>query len=314
MIKEIDITKSESNPQTESVNPSQVGIETWDNLKILQAISSSQEFAIQSLRSCDAAIAIAADEASLRLSQDPKARIVYIGAGTPARLIVQDGTELIPTFGWPDERLAYVIAGGSKALLRPVEGAEDDAKEARKAVKALKLKPLDICIAVSASGTTPFTCAALEEARAKGAYTIAFANNEKAPLLSIADVGIFLNSGPEIIVGSTRMAAGTAQKAGLNMLSTLIMIRLNRVFDSKMIDMMPTNDKLMRRAVKMIADITGSDEDTAYKALKSAKNQIKPAILMSKGMSFEEAQKALETEFGDLRAVLTYHLNDGAGI
>jgi len=156
-------------------------------------------------------------------------RLAYAGAGTSGRLAVQDGAELMPTFSWPQDRLLLLIAGGPQALIEAVEGAEDESEQAVDLVRRHAIGTRDVLIAVAASGTTPFTLAALREAKALGALTIGIANNRDTPLLADAEHPIWLDTGPEPIAGSTRMKGGTAQRIALNVLSSLIMIRLGRV-------------------------------------------------------------------------------------
>ena len=182
------------------------------------------------------AIQSAAAAAASRLKSG-NGRLVYAGAGTPARLAVQDGVELMPTYGWPRERLAFLIAGGEKALVRSIENAEDDAEAAARDIKRYlkRANTQDVCIAVSASGRTPDTVEVCRLARDAGALTIGISSKLDLALLKVADHAIFLDSGPEPVGGSTRMNAGTAQKAALNAISTLVMIRLGRVYDGFMV-------------------------------------------------------------------------------
>ncbi len=188
-------------------------------------------------------------------------RLVYAGAGTSGRLAVQDGAELMPTFGWPPERLLLLIAGGEEALLRAVEGAEDAAEEGTMLMRRHRIGERDALIAVAASGTTAFTLACLREAAARGALTVGIANNRNTPLLDEADHPIWLDTGAEAIAGSTRMKAGTAQRVALTMLSSLVMIRLGRVYEGLMVDVQPSNQKLVRRSEAILAQLTGVGRD-----------------------------------------------------
>lgn len=289
--------------KTESADARYKNIDQWPGDQVLLAIIESQEKSVTAARAAIPVMAAAAEEAANRL-RDSKGRLVYIGAGTPARLAVQDGSELTPTYGWPRVRLAFVIAGREKALLQPVEGAEDDEQAARDAIAELKLTRDDVCIAVSASGTTPFTVAGMRAAKAAGAQTIGIASNPDTPLLTDADYAIFLDSGPEPVAGSTRMNAGTAQKVALNMISTLTMIKLSRVYDGMMVDMELTNAKLRKRAIRMIGEITGCAPAEATTALAQAGDSIKLAVLVVKGLAPEEGRTLLRNCDGNLRTAL----------
>jgi N-acetylmuramic acid 6-phosphate etherase len=246
----------------------------------------------------------AAVEAAERL-EHPAGRLVYVGAGTSGRLAVLDGAELEPTFGWNGDRLVYVIAGGMEALSRSVENAEDDEHSGRDLVRSAKVGQHDVVIGVSASGTTPFTIAAVREAAAAGALTVALAGNRGTPLLLAANHPIFLETGAELISGSTRMKAGTAQKIALNLLSTTIMLRLGHVYDGLMVDMRVSNRKLRTRAVAMVAQISGVTTDNAAAALGLADNDIKTAALVAMGASIGEASELLAASRHNLRAAIT---------
>lgn len=180
-------------------------------------------------------------------------RLCYAGAGTSIRIGVQDGVELTPTFGWPADRTRFLIAGGSDALIRSVEGAEDDADAARALVAAESIGADDVVIGLAASGSTPYTCAAIDAARAAGALTIGIGNNPGGALQAGAEIGITLATGGEVVAGSTRMKAGTAQKICLNMLSTLVMVRMGKVRHGMMVAMQASNDKLRRRQQRIDA-------------------------------------------------------------
>jgi N-acetylmuramic acid 6-phosphate etherase len=229
-------------------------------------------------------------------------RLVYAGAGTSGRLAAQDGAELLPTFSWPADRVVLLIAGGKDALLRAVEGAEDAAEEAAALIRQHRIGGQDVVIAVAASGTTPFTAACLREAAAQGALTIGIANNPNTPILDNAEHPIWLDTGAEPIAGSTRMKAGTAQRVALTILSSLVMIRLGRVYEGLMVDVQATNSKLVRRSETILAQLTGHSRDKVRDALRQAKGSVKLALLLLEGRSFEEAEHALEHSGGDLRA------------
>lgn len=248
-------------------------------------------------------IARAAEEAAETL-RDSDGRLVYVGAGTSGRLAVLDGTELEPTFGWSRDRLIHGIAGGLAALSGSVEGAEDDEESGRELVRSAKVGRNDVMIAVSASGTTPFTVAAVREASAAGALTIGLANNAGTPLLLAAKHPILLDTGVELVAGSTRMKAGTAQKVALNLLSTTIMLKLGRIHDGLMVDMRVSNRKLRSRAIRIVAAISGIDPPEAEAALDLAQNNIKIATLVAMGMQAHEASEVLAASRNNLRAAM----------
>ena len=290
--------------KTEEFSETYRDLETRESPEILNTILDAQERGLAALRPVVPAIAAAADAAADVLRTHPNGRLIYAGAGTSARLGVQDGVELVPTFGWPEARLAYLIAGGPGALTRTAEGAEDNVEQAMADARALSLCEGDVCISLSASGVTPYAIAACNAARTAGALTIGIANNPDTPLLFSVDHAVLLESGPEPIGGSTRMTAGTAQKVALNLFSTLTMIRLGRVYRGMMVDVIPSNAKLHKRAVRIVVDGANTDEATAQAALDTTGYQVKPAILVARGMSLDAARGLLETHHGDLHAVL----------
>ncbi|NKB48523.1 MAG: N-acetylmuramic acid 6-phosphate etherase [Alphaproteobacteria bacterium] len=272
--------------------------------EIIGLIFDAQAVGLAATRTATAAIAAAASALANRLRSSVTGRLIYAGAGTSGRLGVLDGAELIPTFGWPAERGGFLIAGGLDALVKPIEGAEDDASAGTTETQALKLGADDAVIAISASGTTPYTLAVCEAARADGALTIGVANNAPCPLLDAAEHPIAVLSGAEPIGGSTRMTAGTVQKVTLNLLSTLTMIRLNRTYGGYMVDVLLTNDKLKARAVRMICEITTVDADAARAALATAGDNTKLAILIAKGVALDDANALLARHDGNLRRAL----------
>jgi N-acetylmuramic acid 6-phosphate etherase len=249
----------------------------------------------------------ALERAALAIEERLRAggRLVYAGAGTSGRLAVQDGAELMPTFSWPSERLLLLMAGGDDALLRAVEGAEDTPDEAAALIYRHRIDAKDVLIAVAASGSTPFTLACLREAAVRGALTVGIANNADTPLLNEAEHPVWLDTGAEPIAGSTRMKAGTAQRVALTLLSSLVMIRLGRVYEGLMVDVQPSNRKLVRRSEAILAQLTGHSRDQVRDALRQAKGSVKLALLLLEGRSLDEARGALDTASGDLRAAKT---------
>ena len=231
-------------------------------------------------------------------------RLVYAGAGTSGRLAVQDGAELMPTFGWPRDHLLLFIAGGEEAMVRAKEGAEDEIGQAIDLVRRHGITAKDVLIAVAASGTTPFTLACLREAKQRSALTVGIANNPGTPLLEEAEHPICLETGPEPIAGSTRMNAGTAQRIALSMLSSLVMIRLGKVYAGLMVDVQASNAKLVERRENMLLHLTGKSSEDVREALRRADGSVKLAVLLLKGCELDEAERVLDSAGGQLRAAL----------
>jgi len=279
-------------------------LETRSDEDIAAAILDSQSHGLDAVRQAVPQLTSAARSAATRLRENPAGRLVYGGAGTSIRLGVQDGVELVPTFGWPHARLAYLIAGGPGALTQTAEGAEDNSDQAHRDATAINIGTADVCVTLSASGITPYALAACQAARAAGAVTIGIANNAGAPLLEAAEFPILLDSGPEPIGGSTRMTAGTAQKITLNLFSTLVMIRLGRVYRGMMVDVIASSAKLRDRAARIVMEAAGVDETIARQALATSENAVKPAVLIARGLTLADAQAVLDTHGGDLRAAL----------
>jgi N-acetylmuramic acid 6-phosphate etherase len=293
---------------TEEVDPRFSDLDGWSLASAMEAMWEGQLAAIAAVGRALPAITAATELAKDALRH--RGRIVYVGAGTSGRVAVQDGAELTPTFAWPRERLHFIVAGGDSALVTSIEGAEDDIDDAIRQINAARLTPQDVVIAVSASGTTPFTVAALQRAEASGAVTIGLANNAGAPLLASARSPVLIETGRELIAGSTRMKAGTAQKVVLNLISSGIMLRLGRVYCGMMVNMQPTNAKLKRRAEAMVAQIASCDQAQAACALEQADGDIKTAVLLALGSDKAEAEAILKSYDGNLRRVLAELAND----
>jgi N-acetylmuramic acid 6-phosphate etherase len=285
---------------TEAVDPRYADIDRWPTANAVEAMLEGQLAAVAALKAATNSIAAAADAAAERLRRG--GRIAYAGAGTSGRIGVQDGVELTPTFGWPEARLLFLLAGGEAALMRTQEGAEDDAEAALKAVAAHRIGPDDVLIGVAASGRTPFVLAAIEAARGTGALTIGVSNNPATPLLTAAEHAVLADTGSEAIAGSTRMKAGTAQKAALNLLSTAIMLRLGLVHRGLMVNMQVSNAKLRGRAIDMVRDLAGTD--AAEAALEAAEWDIRRAVLVAKGVEPEAAATLLAHHGDSLSATL----------
>lgn len=287
---------------TEHADPRYEALDRWDSLTALGAIWESQLAAVGAIGPALPAIAALVEAAVPRLRAG--GRLVYAGAGTSIRIAVQDGTELGPTFDWPEARTHYLIAGGPAALSLGIEGAEDDAEDAGAQVAHAGIGASDVVLGIAASGRTPFTIAAVEAARAAGALTAGIACNAGTPLAAAADHGIATVTGAEVVAGSTRMKAGTAQKVVLNMVSTQIMVRLGHVHDGLMVDLRPQNIKLRARARDMVARIADVAPERALDALERCDWRVKPAVLVARGASPAKADAALTAAGGRLRAAM----------
>jgi N-acetylmuramic acid 6-phosphate etherase len=277
----------------------------WPTEESLAAMLDSQQAAFVAVRNALPDLSRAVHSATARLRES--GRLVYVGAGASGRFAVQDGVELHPTFGWPHERLVYLLAGGEAALAESVEGAEDDAVAGKAAMNGLHPSAADVVVAVAASGTTAFTRAAQAAARDAGALTIALANNPAAPLLAEAQIAVLLHTGPEFLAGSTRMTAGTAQKIALNMFSTQLMMELGRVYQGLMVNVVPANAKLVARSQRIVQAIAGCDPEAAASAWQRAGRDIKLAVLLLDGLDPQEAEARLQNARGDLRHARTTH-------
>jgi N-acetylmuramic acid 6-phosphate etherase len=279
-----------------------VGIDAWTDSRILEALVEGQERAIAAVRRAVPDIGRAAAVLAERLGKG--GRLAYAGAGTSIRIAVQDGSELPATFGMAEDKLLYLIAGGRDAMFDTLADAEDDMVDG--AAQAEALTPADVLIAIAASGSTPFTVAAARRAREKGAFVISVVNNPASRLSAAADLEILLDSGPEVIAGSTRMGAGTAQKAALNLLSTLTHIKLGAVHDGLMVNVETGNAKLKKRAEGIVAKIAQVEEACASQALAASGGKVKPAVLLCAGArDIAAAQKLLADANGNLRLALT---------
>jgi len=272
------------------------------------AMYDGQLAACAAVRPALPAINAAVEAAVLNLKRG--GRLVYVGAGTSGRIAVQDGAELGPTYDWPTDRTVFLMAGGLQAVLESVEGAEDDEAKGAEAIANAELNENDVVIAVAASGTTPFTIGALRSAGARGALCIAVANNRGAPLFEPAHHRILIETGTEVLAGSTRMQAGTAQKIVLNLFSTAVMVKLGRVYRGLMVSMRASNAKLIRRAEVIVSQIVGCAENHAAKFVERADGDVKIAVLLGLGWKQTEAVEALLKHEGNLRAVIDEDSHD----
>jgi N-acetylmuramic acid 6-phosphate etherase len=235
-------------------------------------------------------------------------RLIYIGAGTSGRLGVLDAVECPPTFSTPPDSVLGIIAGGEKAFVRAVEGAEDKEEFGESDLIDVALTANDTVIGIAASGRTPYVKGALRYARKVGAKAVALSCNNNASITKEADIGIEVVVGPEVLTGSTRMKAATAHKMVLNMISTATMIRLGKVYENLMVDVNVSNQKLKDRAVNIIETVTNADYDQALNTLEKANNQVKPAIVMIKtATDYEKAMELLEKADGDVRKAISIY-------
>ena len=287
---------------TEDASARYLDLDAWGSFDVLQALWEGQLAAVAAIGPALRSIAAAAEAAEKGLSRE--GRLFYVGAGTSARIGVQDGVELPPTFNWPNDRLGFAIAGGDEAILQAVEDAEDSSADGAAWIANANVGPDDVVIGLSASGTTPFTLAALKAARERDAVAIGVANNPDTPILEACTHPILVATGQEAIAGSTRMKAGTAQKIVLNLFSTLVMIRLGRVYRGRMIAMRATNRKLRVRGVEMVEQLAGCDSERAARASTEAEGDIKIAVLIAGGATRAEAERLLVRAEGNLRQAI----------
>ena len=288
--------------ETETRNKKYMNIEEWDNKSILSGLMESQNKAFTAVKSSLGEIEKAVSLAVEKINSHSSSKIIYVGSGTSGRIGMLDGVELIPTFGWPSDRLKFCFSG--KDVSKPSEGSEDDIELARNDFNKSNVSLNDVVICIAASGTTKYTVTILEMAKKMGSLTIAIFNNNKSSLLDSADIKIYLPSGAEFVAGSTRLSAGTSQKISLNLFSTCLMIRLHKVYKGFMVDMKVTNTKLRNRAESMVAEITSCDLSKAREILVKANYNIKLAILMLNNFSKEDSIKLLNDSGGNLHSVL----------
>lgn len=289
--------------QTESQNPRSAQLDTLPTLEILRVINDEDQTVALAVQRALPEIARAVDAVVAAFEAD--GRLFYTGAGASGRTGVIDAVECLPTYSVPPEKVQGVLAGGEGAMMRSVEGAEDDAEQGQRDLAERGLTGADVVIGIAASGTTPYVLGALGYARSLGCVTVGISCNAPAPVLNAADIPIALLTGPEVVAGSTRMKAGTAQKMALNMISTASMVRLGKVYGNLMVDVQPTNQKLVERSLRIIGQITGTDRLTAQRLLEASGRRVKLAIVMGKlGVEAEEGQRLLDAAGGYLRKVI----------
>ena len=289
---------------TERKNPASAHIDELSPLDMMRVIHAEDQKAVDAVTPLLPKIAETADEIARRIRLG--GRLLYCGAGTSGRLGVLDAVECPPTYGTPPELVQGVIAGGTNAMFRAKEGAEDDERLGEDDLAALSVTELDTVVGLSASGRTPYVVGALRYAKQQGAFTVAVACASTSPIAAIADVDLTALTGAEVVTGSTRMKAGTAQKMILNMLSTGAMIRLGKVYGNLMVDVAATNEKLRERALRIVMEVSGCGREESASALRKADGQAKPAILIAAGKcTKEKAERLLQDVNGQLAAALS---------
>ncbi|HBC98386.1 MAG TPA: N-acetylmuramic acid 6-phosphate etherase [Lachnoclostridium sp.] len=288
---------------TESINEATRNIDRLESLDIVTLINNEDKKVAEAIEKVLPQIAEAVESIVERFKRG--GRIIYCGAGSSGRMGTLDAVELTPTYSVSPTRAFGLLAGGDEAMYTAVEGAEDSEELAVEDLKRVKLTADDCVIGIAASGRTPYTKAALEFGKQTGAFTISVTCNQDSAMAKIADISIAPVVGPEVINGSTRMKAGTAQKMVVNMLSTGAMIRLGKVYQNYMVHVQPTNEKLVKRAVKMIIELTGAKEELALKVLYEADKDVAVAIVMIEcSCSKNQAREALLESGGQVREAI----------
>ncbi len=289
--------------RTEQPHPDHPELDRYDTATLVSTLIADQAQAAAAVQAASAALTQAVQAAVPRLQAG--GRLIYVGAGTSGRLGVLDSVELQPTFSWPRERSPALLAGGQGAMFTAVEGAEDRSEQGAADLLALLPTVHDVVLLLAASGTTPYALAAAAAARAAGALTVGIVNNPGAPLAAACELGVVLDTGPEVISGSTRLKAGTAQKIALNTFSSAVMVRLHKVYGNLMVDLRATNQKLAQRAVRLTVRATGASEPDAQAALAQCGSSVKVAIVMlKKGVDAERAQALLAAAQGSVHGAV----------
>ncbi len=288
---------------SETRNPQTMDLDALTTIELVNRFNQQDTLVAQAVKATLPEVAKAVDAAAQALKAG--GRIIYMGAGTSGRLGVLDASECPPTFGVPHGLVVGLIAGGPGALLKAVEGAEDNAQLGEDDLKALSLNAADLVVGLAASGRTPYVIGGLKYASAVGCTTVAVSCNPDSPIAHEADIAISPVVGPEALTGSTRLKSGTAQKLVLNMISTGAMVKFGKVYQNLMVDMKATNVKLVDRACRMVVEATGVTRDIAEKVLKQTDFEVKPAILMVlTGLDASAARAKLAAHQGFLRAAL----------
>ena len=288
---------------TEAADERHPQLDRYETPALVAAFVDDQHGAVVAVQAAVPDLARAVDAAVPRIAAG--GRLIYIGAGTSGRLGVLDSVELNPTFSWPRERTRALMAGGDSAMYVAVEGAEDDASQGSADVHRLGLTASDVVLLLAASGATPYVLGALQAARASGALTIGLANNRGSPLVAAAEIGVTLDTGAEVISGSTRLKAGTAQKIALNTFSSALMVRLHKVYGNLMVDLRATNAKLLQRAQRLTMHATGCSAEVAERTLQACDYRVKVAIVaLKRGTDTRRAERFLLAHGGSVHGAL----------
>ncbi len=293
---------------TEGINPATTSIDMLQARDIVTMILAEDARVVPAVAAEGEQIARLVDMVVKRIPRG--GRLIYIGAGTSGRLGVLDAAECPPTFGVEPGVVVAQLAGGPTALTTSLEAVEDDADLGKRDIAALHVGPDDVVLGIAASGRTPYVLGAIAAARERGAFVAGLACTHPSPLAAAVDLMIAPIVGPEVITGSTRMKAGTAQKLVLNSLSTAVMIRLGKTFGNLMVDLQPMNEKLRQRAIAIVAAATGLAPDEAQRLLQAADGEPKTAIVMALAhVDADEARQRLATSAGHVRRALANHSN-----
>lgn len=297
LLQQLDAMSSEAR------NPDSWDIDLLSSLDIVKRINAEDQTVAKSIAGCLDQVAAVVDR--IVDAFNTGGRLVYLGAGTSGRLGILDAVECPPTYSVPSSQVVALIAGGNGAVYKAVEGAEDNPQLAVEDLQGIKLQANDILVGIAASGRTPYVLGGLAYARSLGCFTAAISCNANAPVLSAADIGIAAVVGPEVVTGSTRMKAGTAQKLILNMLTTTAMIRSGKVYQNLMVDLHASNEKLVARAIRIVMQATDCAPDIAREALKAADMSAKLAILhILSGQDIELCREQLQQQHGFIRKAL----------
>ncbi len=293
---------------TEETNPRSIDIDLLTTGEILRRINEEDALVAGAVGRELVAIEVAVERVVEAFARG--GRLIYVGAGTSGRLGVLDAAECPPTYGTPPGQVVALLAGGLPAMTRSIESAEDDEREGAREIAALDVGARDVVVGIAASGRTPYVVGALRAARERGAYTVALTGNRDGPMGQAADLIIAPQTGPEVVAGSTRMKAGTAQKMVLNMISTTALIRTGHTYGNLMVDMQSRNSKLWVRAQAIVAQASGVSREVAAQTLQEADGEIKVAIIMCRrGVSAREARAALARSGGVVRRALDESLS-----
>lgn len=309
MNKTDNLIQQLDNMVSEGRNPNTMQLDTLNTLDLISTINKEDQKVAYAIENVLPSIAEAVDCAYNSIKNG--GRLIYVGAGTSGRLGILDAVECRPTFSVPDNLVIGLIAGGEKALVHAVEGAEDKPEQGELDLQNIHLTSTDTVVGIAASGRTPYVIGALNYANSKGCNTVSLVCNPNSPMLSVAQTGICVQVGPECLSGSTRMKSGTAQKLVLNMLSTAVMVKMGKVYENLMVDVNASNQKLHARAIRIVMQATDCNEQTATKALEKANNSAKLAILIIlSGLDANTARQLLDSKQGHLRESLQSYEKD----